>query len=242
MTQAIADYLRAMTQTHATGHATDETSYYDPLKRLLDAVGAGLEPHVMAVMTIQNRGAGIPDGGLFTANQFRAKANPDLSGGSLPARGAMEVKPLSHDVDKLAASEQVGRYLEKYGQVLVTNYREFVLVGKNRQGRKVTIDRLQVAASESEFWTLARAHDKTAKDKGTDLHRFLERCMIRPAPITSPQDLAWIMAHHAQEALSRVEKAPLGALDNFKESLEAALGVKYEDKKSHNFFLSRPVH
>ena len=38
------------------------------------------------------------------------------------------------DVRLVAESEQVRRYLEKYRQVLVTTYREFVLVGYDADG------------------------------------------------------------------------------------------------------------
>jgi hypothetical protein len=230
-----------MTQIHATGNATDETSYYDALTNLLNEVGVDLHPPVKAVMTIKNRGAGIPDGGLFTFNQYHCKADLELSGGSLPARGALEVKPLSLDVSKVAETDQVTRYLEKYGQVLVINYRDFLLVGKNCHGKRWVIDRFSLASSESEFWKIARLHDKTARDRGDALHRFLERCMVRPAPITTPEDLAWLLAHYAQEALSRIQNAPVGTLDNFKESLEEALGIKFDEKKSLNFFYSTLV-
>ena len=43
--------------------------------------------------------------------------------GQLPSRGAIEVKSVAADLNQLAASEQVAKYLAKYGQVLVTNYR-----------------------------------------------------------------------------------------------------------------------
>jgi len=38
----------------------------------------------------------------------------------LPARGAVEVKGLQEDVEEIAGTEQVRRYLDHYGQVLVT--------------------------------------------------------------------------------------------------------------------------
>jgi hypothetical protein len=43
-----------------------------------------------------------------------------------PVRGAIEVKPPSHDVGAVAKSGQVLGYLEAYRQVLVTTLREFL--------------------------------------------------------------------------------------------------------------------
>lgn len=241
LSDPVAEYLRALSQKHHTGQATDETSYYPPLEQLLNLIGATLSPSVGAVMTIRNRGAGIPDGGLFEANQFRGKARPDVSVGNLPARGALEVKPPSVDIEKLAASEQAERYLARYGQVLLSNYRDFALLGRGPQGRGIIIDRFTLATSEEAFWSSIRSHDKAARESGDGLTRFLQRCMVRPAPISSPEDLAWVLAQYAQEALQRVEKAPLTALDNFKKSLEEALVTRFDDKKGIHFFHSTLV-
>lgn len=62
-----------------------ETSFYPALERLLTAIGKTLSPKVRCVINLANRGAGLPDGGLFSADQFRrktgkveAKENPFL--------------------------------------------------------------------------------------------------------------------------------------------------------------------
>ncbi len=68
----IETYLTHLRDTRATGEAVKETSYYPALSTLLNAVGAELKPKVKCVINIRNRGAGIPDGGLFTAEQLRA--------------------------------------------------------------------------------------------------------------------------------------------------------------------------
>ncbi len=241
MTHAVAEYLHAMLQIHASGQATDETSYYDALTAMLNACGAELDPPVRAILTLKNRGAGIPDGGLFTAPQLRPKAEVGEESGILPARGALEVKPLADDVYETAKSDQVQRYLERYGQVLVTNYREFLVVALDRHGKVIFPEHFSLAPSESAFWKAARVHGKTAEQRGDALERFLQRAMLRPAPITSPEDLAWIMASYAKEALEYVEKSPLDTLDNFKQSLEDALGIRFKDKKSEHFFHSTLV-
>jgi hypothetical protein len=63
-----------------------ETSFYPALERLLSDIGKGLSPKVRCVINLANRGGvGLPDGGLFSAEQFRratrgaeSKDNPFL--------------------------------------------------------------------------------------------------------------------------------------------------------------------
>jgi len=70
-THAVEKYLATCSFTHGTGAGTDETAYYPALKSLLDSAGGGLKPRVQCVMGLKNQGAGMPDGGLFTFNQFQ---------------------------------------------------------------------------------------------------------------------------------------------------------------------------
>lgn len=120
--QLLETYLRELRANRSFG--TAETSHYGALANLLNAIGKDLKPRVKCVIHPQSKGSGIPDGGFFTAEQFQRTGEP--LPGQLPVRGAMEVKPVSHNVKKLAESEQVGKYLETYGQILVTNYRDFI--------------------------------------------------------------------------------------------------------------------
>ena len=87
-------YLQSLWQDHASGEAVAETSGYGALQNLLNAAGRELRPLVKAFIAIRNRGAGIPDGRLFTADQLRSRVG-DSAGGrlptQLPARGAVEV-------------------------------------------------------------------------------------------------------------------------------------------------------
>jgi hypothetical protein len=73
-------------------------------------------------MQLKNIGAGMPDGGLFTQDQFNKKThNPkDISS---PARGMVEIKGLAEAVDDTATGAQVDKYWTGYWLVLVTNYR-----------------------------------------------------------------------------------------------------------------------
>ena len=138
-----------------------ETSGYGALATLLNEVGHKLKPKVRCVINPANRGAGIPDGGLFVASQFEKGKGEPLPG-QLPARGALEVKPVSADVHVVAESEQVRRYLEKYRQVLVTTYREFVLVGYDADGQPTPLESYSLSATEVGFWSLAASPRKAA--------------------------------------------------------------------------------
>jgi len=46
----------------------------------------------------------------------------------------IEVKGTGDDARAVAATPQVAKYLERYGQVLVTNLRDFILVGRGADG------------------------------------------------------------------------------------------------------------
>ena len=103
-------------------------SYYPPLNNLLNAVGGSLRPRVSCVSQLAQQGAGHPDFGLYAARQV-SKGQPKQ--GHLPEGGVVEVKPASDDAWLTADSAQVSRYWERYRLVLVTNTRDFVLLGED---------------------------------------------------------------------------------------------------------------
>lgn len=101
-------YLRELRDIHSTGAAVPETSYYGPLVNLLNEIGKTLKPKVRCIINLANRGAGIPNGGLFTADQVkRDDANPIA--GQAPARGTIEAKPTIDHVSDIARSKQVAK-------------------------------------------------------------------------------------------------------------------------------------
>ncbi len=67
LTTAIKDYLSALRQRRVSGGATGERSYYGPLEKLFNAVGATLKPKVLCVGELTDQGAGHPDFGLYAA-------------------------------------------------------------------------------------------------------------------------------------------------------------------------------
>lgn len=127
---SLETYLKECRAIHATGANAPETSFYPALAGLFNEVGRHLTPRVRCVMGLKDQGAGMPDGGLFTESQFKRRADEKPLPGQMSARGVIEVKAVGADVKKLAAGEQVARYWSKYRLILVTDLREFVLLGE----------------------------------------------------------------------------------------------------------------
>ncbi len=148
-------YLHALHTIRASGSAVPETSYYGTLEALINEIGRTLKPRVRCVINIGGKGAGIPDGGLFTADQFHKASGSAVRDGQLPARGVLEVKGTGADVTVVARSEQVRKYLDRYGQVLVSNYRDFLLVVRGVDGRAEALEAYHLAPDEASFWTAA---------------------------------------------------------------------------------------
>lgn len=112
---------------------TGEISYYGALAGALNTIGAKLRPRVFCVPNLRNRGSGFPDMGLFVAERGRAPEGwPE---GRPPDRGAIEADDIDADLSTKRGSAQVARYLASYCLVLVTNFRDFVLLGSNGRGK-----------------------------------------------------------------------------------------------------------
>jgi hypothetical protein len=88
--QALASYLTEIRDLKSTGATLQETSYYSALAALLNALGRDLKPRVRCVTHIASTGAGIPDIGLFTQEQFLSGPTLEPLPGQLPARGVLE--------------------------------------------------------------------------------------------------------------------------------------------------------
>jgi len=233
-------YLRELHAIHASGAGVRETSYYPALKNLLDAVGGELRPRVQCIIHLRSTGAGIPDGGLFTADQLK-RAPDDPLAGQLPARAVIEVKGAAEDVGEVARSEQVAKYLARYGLALVTNLRDFQLVRPGRGGRPKTLETYRLAESEAAFWAAAAAPRAAVEAHGERLVEYLRRVMLASAPLSKPEDVAWFLASYARDAKARVAQADLPALAAVRRALEDALGLAFEGEAGDHFFRSTLV-
>ena len=242
----IEHYLTEVAEVRATRANVPETSFYPALEKLLTHVGNGLNPKVRCVIHLANRGAGIPDGGLFTADQLSRKArqaetvdNPFLA--QNPARGVIEAKPPTADVGQVAGSEQVEKYWRQYGMVLVTNFRSFALIGKGLSGQPCILERFSLADSEAKFWRLAAHPKKAAAEHGEQMVEYLKRVLLHNAPLAQPKDVAAVLASYAHDARLRIERADIPALLNLRQALEDTLGLRFEGEKGEHFFRSTLV-
>jgi hypothetical protein len=162
----VETYLADLYHTRSTGAGTAETSFYPALANLLNAAGHALRPRVRCVMNLRNQGAGMPDGGLFTPDQYQRGAD-EPTAGQPPARGAVECKPVADDAWLAAKTEQVSRYGGKYRQVLVTNYRDFLLLGADDAGRPVVRETFRIAPSAAAFWAMRNVSRSGSRRMGT---------------------------------------------------------------------------
>jgi hypothetical protein len=237
----VETYITELRDIRASGAAVKETSYYPALSALLNELGKSLKPRVRCIINIKNKGAGIPDGGLFTPDQFQKASSGEPLQGQAPSRGAIEAKGTGDDVFAVADGEQVQRYLQRYRQVLVTSYREFVLVGFDHEGRAAKLESYSLGATETEFWSAAAHPKKMAEQHGERLAEYLKRVMRHAAQVATPQDLAWFLASYARDARARIESVELPALAAVRTALEEALGIKFEGKRGEHFFRSTLV-
>ena len=73
--------------------------------------------------------------------------------GQVPERGVVEVKGVGDDAWVTAESDQVSRYWDRYRLVLVTNLRDFVLVGTDGTGSPAKLETLRLAEDADDFWS-----------------------------------------------------------------------------------------
>ena len=237
--QAVEDYLTDLRRIRASGGATGERSYYPPLTNLLNAVGGALKPKVFCVNELADQGAGHPDIGLYAAKQIQ-KGKPRE--GQPPECGVLEVKPASEDAWLTADSDQVSRYWDKYRLVLVTNTRDFVLLGENAQGEPVKLETFRLAASAEAFEARLEHPRAFAREVGAGLGEYLSRALSHRAALVEPKDLAWLLASHARDGLARVAaRGDEPSLRAVREALEDALGVRFEGDRGAAFFRSTLV-
>ena len=236
---AVEVYLADLGRIRASGGATGERSYYSPLTNLLNAVGGTLRPKVFCVSELAEQGSGHPDFGLYAAKQVQRGRRRE---GQVPERGVVEVKPVGDDAWLTAESSQVSRYWSRYGLVLVTNTRDFVLLGEDGQGNPVKLETFRLANTTKEFESRLEKPLAFANEVGAGLGEYLSRALSHRARLVEPRDLAWLLASYARDGLARVEAAgEASSLQAVRSALEEALGVRFEGERGAAFFRSTLV-
>ena len=239
LTAAVETYFGDLRRLRASGGATGERSTYPPLTTLLNAVGTTLKPKVFCVSELADHGAGHPDLGLYAARQVRSGRPRE---GQLPERGVIEVKPADDDAWLTAESKQVSRYWGRYRLVLVTNTRDFLLVGEDAEGRTAKLESFRLARDAEEFDRRLQKPRAFARRVGAGLGEYLCRALSHRAALAEPRDLAWLLASYARDGLARVEAAgDAPSLAAIRSALEQALGVRFEGDRGAAFFRSTLV-
>jgi hypothetical protein len=239
MQGAVETYFTRLSQLRSTGGTTAETSYYGALEALLNEIGGTLKPKVFCVPQLADQGADHPDFGLYTANQCQ-RGTPRA--GQKPERGVIEVKGLADQTWLTAETQQISKYWSAYRLVLVTNYRDFLLLGENTQGAATKLETFRLTNTAQEFWSRLLTPRKYAQEVGQSFGEYLKRVLTQSVSLREPRDVAWFLASYARDALSRVEeKGDIPALAAVRAGLEEALGVHFEGDKGGHFFRSTLV-
>ena len=239
LVRAVEDYLTDLRKIRASGGGTGERSYYPPLTNLLNAVGSMLKPKVFCISELAQQGAGHPDIGLYAAKQVQ-KGKPRQ--GQIPECGVLEVKSADDDAWLTVGSAQVSKYWSKYRLVLVTNTRDFVLLGEDSAGQPTKLETFRIAESVTEFESQLQTPRAFANKVGAALGEYLSRALSHRATLAEPKDLAQLLASYARDGLWRVEAAgDAPSLNVVRSALEEALGVRFEGQRGAAFFRSTLV-
>lgn len=237
----VEQYYRSLGEIHRSRGGVDETSYYPALETLLNEVGKTLKPKARCIINLANAGAGIPDGGIFSQDQLKRQSPSDKGLVQVPERGAIEVKPPRENPREVIASEQGQKYLARYGLVLVTNLREFVLFERGIADTTVEIESYTLAQEEHSFWDLVDYPKQTASKHAVLFPEFLRRVLTRKTRLSEPSDVAWFLASYARQAKTVIEWKELATLAPVRSALEEVLGLKFEGEKGDHFFKSTLV-
>ena len=239
LVRAVEEYLTDLRKIRASGGGTGERSYYPPLTNLLNAVGSTLKPKVFCISELAQQGAGHPDIGLYAAKQvLKGKPRQD----QIPECGVLEVKSADDDAWLTVGSDQVSKYWSKYRLVLVTNTRDFVLLGEDSAGQPTKLETFRIAESATEFESRLQAPRAFANKVGAALGEYLSRALSHRATLVEPKDLAQLLASYARDGLWRVEAAgDAPSLNVVRSALEEALGVRFEGQRGAAFFRSTLV-
>ena len=137
---------------------------------------------------------------LYTAEQVQ-RGRPRE--GQVLECGVVEVKGVGDDAWLTADSEQVSCYWDRYRLVLVTNLRDFVLVGADGAGVPARLETFRLAQDADDFWSKVERPRAFARAVGAGLGEYLARALSHRAALAEPKDLAWLLASYAWDGLAR---------------------------------------
>ena len=126
--------------------------------------------------------------------------------------------------------------------MLVTNTRDFVLLGDDGQGNPARLETFRLADSAADFEERLQHPRAFANAVGPALAEYLTRAMTQKTTLAEPRDLARLLASYARDGLARVESSgDASSLNAVRSALEEALGVRFEGERGAAFFRSTLV-
>src|SRR5207245_5749404 len=134
------------------------------------------------------------------------------------------------------------KYFDRYRLVLITNYREFRLIGEDKSGKAIELDRYTIAKDETAFWSITARPGPMAEAHSIHLDEFLRRVMMTKAPLFKAQDIAWVLASYAKDALKTINEKDASGLDPPRQALESALGLRFEGQEGNHVFNATRKH
>lgn len=211
---AVESYLTELRAIGATGAATDESSYYTPLNKLLTSVG-GLGGRSRAAL---GHPKGI-EGDFPDVAIYDTRANVLV----LP----VEVKGQSADISKLAKSAQAKRYAKSFGggRVLVTNLVSFAVADLDPAADVMIVkDVLDILAEPGNLKT-------AAPNAGTRLVGMIDAASSVRATISDARYVARLLAYHGARMMDRIRTSgdPQVILAPIRESLHNGLNMDLDD-------------
>ncbi|MCY4166370.1 MAG: N-6 DNA methylase, partial [Gammaproteobacteria bacterium] len=236
---AVEAFFAEVRRIRQSGAGTGELSSYPALVNLFNAVGASLTPRVRCIASPKDEGAGLPDMSLFAEKRAAKRRPPEGRGAD---RGVVEVKAPEEDMKSPAVRDQASRYWQHYRLVLLTNLREFELLGQGGNGEETALETFRLAESAEALYLAVEKPRAFARATGPGLVEYLRRALSHKAALAEPKDLAELLASYARDGLARVEQAgDAPALEDIRSALEEALGVSFEGQRGDHFFRSTLV-
>jgi hypothetical protein len=148
------------------------------------------------------------------------------------------VKGLAEQTWQTADSAQATKYFGRYRLVLITNYREFRLIGDDGNGNAIELEKYTFAKDEPAFWSMTVKPSAAAHTHARYFEEFIRRVMMTAAPLVKAQDIAWFLASYAKDAFATVNEKDASSLKPLRDALETALGIRFEGEEGNHFFKS----
>lgn len=238
--EIINSYATEVTQLAVSATAT-ETSYYSPLKSLFERILSDLNlPFLVRTGTHESRIGGGQD-------------LPDLAfydrGGDyvvLPCEVKVPSLELSDIIASTERNDQIGRYLQHSGVLIVSNVRSIGLVTLAPGTSRATPvpPGCRVLDQSVELWgSLAtlRKGKKLAPSAQHELKELVDEAFLRFAPLATPESLAKVFARQARRAKDQLPTEFSEAIKPLAEDFKNALGITFDGDEGIEFFRSSLV-